>query len=97
MTFQDALAQRLPRIRLPLWSNPDAYLRLPLLADGMHGPWVELYDARGQEACDIPVGTQRLLTFSLEADGRSDYEPYLGTPSPCEQEEGRYARVYLET
>lgn len=96
MTLTEALTQRLPRIRRPNWSNPEAYLRLPLLKDGKHfGPWAELYDAWGQEAIGVPIGSQTVCV--LLGDDTADYEAYAGTVSPHEQDPSRMARLCAES
>jgi hypothetical protein len=94
MTISEALAQRVPRIRKPVWTNAHAYLRLPLLDDGQYGPWAELYDDVTQaEVLDVRPGSQRLFVLPmLEEDG---YEVYAGPVSPFEAH--NFARVYHET
>lgn len=94
MKISEALAQRIPRVRLSVWADPHAYLRLPLLVDGKIGPWAELYDERTQrDVLGIKPGSQRILV--LGASDTADYEVYTGPVSDYEQE--NYARVYLES
>ncbi len=92
MTIQEALAQRLPRVRKPEWANPQAYLRLPLLTTG-YGPWAELYDDVTQrDVLGVRPGSQRLLTITMMDD--DGYEPFTGEASPFEQE--GFAKTYAE-
>ncbi len=94
MKLKEALAQRIPRIRQSIWANPDAYLRLPLLADGKIGAWAELYDERTQrDVLGITPGSQRILV--IRADDGLDYDVYTGSASSYEQE--NFAKVYLES
>ena len=92
MTLKEALKNRIPRVRLPHWANPDSYLRLPLLSGGYVGPWAELYDDCGQSALDIPVGSQRILVVH-DSDGR--WERYDCAAHPAESE--NYAKGYVES
>ncbi len=95
MTIKEALNQRIPRVRLAKWANPGAYLRLPLMADGAFGPWAELYDKWGQDACEIREGSQRVCV--LLGDHGEDYEPYTGAASEMEKHPENYARSYVES
>lgn len=93
MKVKEALEQRIPRIRLSVWANPHAYLRLPLLADGKIGPWAELYDEGTQrDVLNIRPGSQRILILGGD---ESDYEVYTGPVSAYEQE--NFAKGYLES
>lgn len=92
MTAQEALDNRIPRIRKPVWANPNAYMRLPLMEKG-YGPWAELYDDRSQEMMEIRPGSQLVLVLNLGDD--KDWEVYSGPISPHEKE--GYAKVYLES
>lgn len=97
MTFREAEDRRIPRIRLPHWSNPHAYLRLPLLADGMTGPWAELYDEGCQrDVLHIRPRSQRIPAFGVYLT-ETDWEPYTGPVSEFEQHEEAFARGYLES
>lgn len=95
MTPKEAAAQRIPRIRLPSWANPNAYIRLPLMANGMVGPWAELYDEWGQLACEIPIGSQRLLMLDSAFCDEEGYELYSGQPHEAEKD--NYAATYTES
>lgn len=93
MTIQQAIQQRIPRVRLKQW-GPDAYLRLPLFKNGTSGPWAELYDERTQaEVLEIRPGSQRVLVIS---DDNDQYEPFTGSPSTFEQHANNFARIYAE-
>lgn len=95
MTIREALKARIPRVRQSQWANPNAYLRLPLFKDGLHGPWTELYDdGVQQDVLGVRPGSQRLLTLFMLDD---EVEPYIGPVSPFEQHAENYARVYSET
>ena len=92
MTIREALDKRIPRIRKSAWSNV-AYLRLPLLENGKEGPWAELYDRYGQQACGVKVGSDRLMIIGpqLEDDG---YEEFTGEIAP--EEKDNFAASYSE-
>lgn len=95
MKLQEALDARIPRIRATVWANDNAYLRLPLMANGTYGPWAELYDDRVQlDVLGVKPGSQKILILSPMADG-DGYEPYTGPVSPYEAE--NFAKVYLES
>ena len=92
MTIKEALQNRIPRVRLPVW-NEKAYLRLPLTENNMFGPWAELYDRYGQEALGYGVGTQKIAIHTMfEDDG---YEVYEGEPD--ESEKNNYSKIYSES
>jgi hypothetical protein len=81
ITVKEAKEKQIRRIRMPNW-NPKAYLKLDFTPDGLCGPWVSLYDEDGQNALNIPVGSQKVLIFSIiDAVG---YEIYTGEPSKWE-------------
>jgi len=95
----EACQKRIPRVRLKIWANPNAYLRLPLMAapDGkkFYGPWAELYDDYTQEeVLGIRPGSQRIPLPTLMNE--KDFEPYTGTISPHEQDPENFARGYAE-
>lgn len=95
MNIQQALDNRIPRIRKSNWANPDAYIRLPLLADGKTGPWAELYDDRTQkDVLDVAPGSQKLCVFLPEVYLDGEYEVYDGSISDYEQD--NYAKLYVE-
>ena len=97
MTIQEALDQRIPRVRKPVWANPQAYLRLPLRPGGAIGPWAELYDDLCQaEVIQVRPGSQRLCPMLPEIAGDDGYERYTGPVSPFEQDKQNLARNYLE-
>lgn len=96
MNEQEACKKRIPRIRRSKWANPNAYLRMPLLADGLSGPWAELYDDDAQErVLGIRPGSQRILM--IVASDVDDFEVYTGPVSPHEQDPENYAHGYLES
>ena len=85
MTIKEALDKRIPRVRKTKWAG-EAYLRLPLLADGKVGPWASLYSEYEQkELLKIPVGSQKLCVFMPDVAGDSGYVPYKGKPSSFEE------------
>jgi hypothetical protein len=95
MKIQEAIKARIPRIRQSVWANPHAYLRLPLMAGGTHGPWAELYDDRVQrDVLGIRPGSQRMCVALPEVAGSDGFEPYTGPISPYEAE--GFAKTYLE-
>ena len=97
MTLQEALAQRIPRVRNSIWHNPNAYIRLPLFKDGTSGPWAELYDDVTQEdVLKIRPGSQKIITMGdhMQID---EFEIYDGPVSPHENDEENFARAYVES
>ncbi len=86
MTIREAIDQRVPRVRIAYW-NKEAYLRLPLLENSMHGPWCQLIDPASQAV----VGYDQILVTQLINDCCSEYEPYLGP-----KHENEHA-LYVET
>ncbi len=98
MTIREAIAQRIPRVRRPMWANPGSYVRLPLLPDGMAGPWAELYDEPVQrDVLKIRPGSQREMCVGPNADTPDDFEPYDGPPSEFERVPENFAWRYAET
>jgi hypothetical protein len=93
MTIKQAIDTRIPRVRKPIW-NAKAYMRLPLLRGGTHGPWAELYDEPGQLACDVKVGSQKFCVALHEVLSDDGYEAYEGQPHPAEQV--NFAATYSE-
>ena len=96
MTLNEAIEQRIPRVRQAIWSNPNSYLRLPLFKNGLSGPWAELYDDDCQErVLEIRPGSQRIIMMGeyMTEDG---FEVYAGPVSPHEQDEENFARTYAE-
>jgi hypothetical protein len=97
MTIEEAINRRIPRVRRPMWANPRAYVRLPLLADGMAGPWAELYDDGVQsEVLGIRPGSQREMCIGENARRPDDFVPYEGAPSEFEKHAENFARSYVE-
>jgi len=93
MTIGDALAKRIPRVRLPVWANEETYYRLPLLKDGNYGPWAELYDSQSEQI-GIKDGCAIMILGRTTEDG---YEEYTGPISAIEQREGQMASGYQES
>jgi hypothetical protein len=69
MTIDEALSRGIKRIKLSVWSNPNAYLRISSL-------WRTLFDDIGQRALGIPVGSQSFLKFKM--GNGNDWEEYFG-------------------
>lgn len=81
---------------LTIWANPNAYLRLPLFAQG-HGPWAELYDEMCQlNGLDIRPGSQRICIVAHRSDDENDWEAYDGTVSEYEKDPNNFAMGYVE-
>ncbi len=94
MTLREALNQRIPRVRQAHWAYEDTYLRLPLLPNGIVGPWAELYGDREQTILGLPVGSQRVpWMFTDDSDA---WEIYTGPASIHEQDPENYAKGYSE-
>jgi hypothetical protein len=97
MTLNDAIKQRIPRMRNPIWANPNAYLRMPLLSNNNCGPWMELYDDVTQEhVLEIRPGSQHVMAMG-EHMYLDDFEIYDGPVSPHEQNAESFARTYAES
>lgn len=95
MNIAEALSQRIPRVRQPEWANQAAYLRLPLLANGLVGAWAELYDEIGQrDVLDIKPGSQKIPTFLSQDEG---FEAYTGAISEYEADVDNFAKTYTES
>jgi hypothetical protein len=97
MTLQEAMDQRIPRVRQPIWANPNCYLRLPLLKDGHRGGWAELYDELGQkEALGIRPGSQKICVALPDVASQDGYEVYSGPVSEYEADKENFAGAYEE-
>lgn len=79
MTIDEAVENGISRVRRPMWSNPNAYVRLDLV-DGGRGPWLRLYDRTSQEAIGEPT-PQVAPCFN---DSLTDYEEYTGPIDPVD-------------
>lgn len=66
MTLQEALDNRIPKVRLPNWSE-EAYVAFDFFEDGTHGPWAHVIDASGQ----IDV-----MLFEFVLDQSDEWEEY---------------------
>jgi hypothetical protein len=98
MTIHEAIRQRIPRVRREEWANLCAYVRLPLLAGGMAGPWAELYDEPAQrDVLGIRPGSQREFCVGANAETPNDFVRYDGPPSEFEQHPENFAWRYAET
>ncbi len=75
MTITDAIRSGIKRIRRPNWANPNAYVCLTLLPDGMAGPWSYLFDRPCQEAINCPTPQELMIL----GDTTDDYEEYVGS------------------
>jgi hypothetical protein len=96
MTITEAIQQRIPRVHKAIWANPDAYLRLPLFAEGA-GPWAELYDEIVQlKVLDIRPGSQRVCVIGQLAEAEDDWEAYRGAVSEYEKDPKNFAKNYVE-
>lgn len=91
VTITEAMSNGVLRVRLNQWANPNAYLLLPLLPDGGHGPWTELYDPPSQGVLGIRPGSQRILSFTMT---NSDWVEYGDEPSEWEWHPDNYANLY---
>ena len=77
LSLNDAVKFRIPRLRLPHWSNPRDYIRIDITEDGELGPWFHLYSpghaSLGQKN-PLPV---LWSVVGIDPD-RKVYLPYLG-------------------
>lgn len=97
MTLREAINQRIPRIRQPIWANENAYIRLPLMKDGQHGPWAELYDdACQRDVLSIRPGSQRICVVLPEVADQDGFDVYSGPVSEYESDKENFARAYEE-
>lgn len=97
MNIADAIRLRIPRICKPKWciGNSNEYIRLPLLAEGVEGPWAEHYsNLPYPDLTDIKPGSQKLLCILPEVLNDEGYEPYEGPISSYEAE--NFAKDYVE-
>lgn len=74
MTIQMALQKRIRFVRLPEW-EPTAHIELPLLTDGIHGPWAIIRDVSnesqifiGQLLTDLSNRYEVLQSLPKESD-----------------------------
>lgn len=82
LSIEDAWKQRVARLRRPIWANPLDHLKLDLIGENRHGPWVHLFSPFNQE-CNgrDPVD---LLCIQIDCAERA-YVPYTG-PLPDSEE-----------
>jgi hypothetical protein len=74
MSMSQAVQRGISRLRELQWADPHTYLRLDLLENGMHGPWVHLY---------IPNAEPEHLLCTIGFDWDSvDAEEYTGPLHP---------------
>jgi hypothetical protein len=93
MTINRAISDGVRFVRLPQW-EPSAHIELPLLGNGLVGPWAIVRDVSGETS---------LFIGALRRDTESRYEAWApppatnavdphaqpsGTPSPREQKHG---------
>jgi hypothetical protein len=77
MKISEAIDAKIKRVRQPIWSNENAYLKLPINDVGeVNGVWCYLFDEYGQKALDIEVGSQPILLFTINND--DGYEKFVG-------------------
>jgi len=76
MTIKEAIEQRIPRIRKPIWGYPNAYLRLTYTNNDVN-IWTQLYSRDEQEAANLPTPQEVLIT-SLYDKNDNDYILYEG-------------------
>ena len=74
MTLGDAAKKGIARVRLPIWANKNAYMKIDLVGGGRLGPWGKLYERGTQEAIGEP--TPQIL--SVIGDTSDGYEEYTG-------------------
>ena len=81
MTLREAVAKRIERLRNPKWANPMDHLKLDLIGESGHGPWLHLFCPFNQE-CNgrDPVD---FLMFDFDWDER-EWVAYKG-PLPDSQ------------
>ena len=77
LSLNDAVRFRIPRLRLPHWSNPRDYIRIEITEDGELGCRFQLYS---HALSYLGVSNPQIVTWaSVEADpDLRVYLPYLG-------------------
>ncbi len=78
MTIQEAFKKGIRRIYLKRWVT-GAYLELPLLPGGMHGPWISLIDPVSQKMLGDVSIPQKILSLSYDTDKEDEYFEYKGS------------------
>jgi len=66
MTVQEALDQRIGKIRLPEWAE-GSYVSFDFLEGGTYGPWAHVKD---------PSGETDIFVFKLLEDKSDEWEEY---------------------
>lgn len=77
MTLNQAAARGIRRVKLPSWTGE--YLKIDILQDGGHGPWVRLYSPV-QSAIGEPT-PQLFLALGSVFDS-DEWEEYSGPIEP---------------
>lgn len=79
MTISELFAKGVRQFRDPKW-NEQAYLEFTYVdeAQKLHGPVLRLVDPPGQEAMNIPIGSQELLHIYCDGDGWEEFMPQGG-------------------
>ena len=83
MKLSEAAKAGIRRVRKAIWASPGAYLRIDIMPDGSHGPWLRLYDRPNQEAIEEPTPQQ----FLHLGDSDCDYEEYTGPKDTADTED----------
>ncbi len=78
MTLSEAAAIGMSRVRLPVWADPQAYLKMTLPPRGGRGVWVELFERKTQEYTGEPT-PQKILCVE---DDEGGFVEYVGKRDP---------------
>jgi hypothetical protein len=81
-SIMDAVSRGIERVRLPIWADPFDHIKIDLMGDGGHGPFLHLYGPsnkaiNGQD----PVS----MLFSTIGVGTKEWVEYTG-PLPTSEE-----------
>ena len=74
MTIKEIMGKGITKIRLPVWVNPNAHLKLDKFEDGTYGPWAHLFDEWGQRALGLEIGSQEVLIYELKETNWEEFK-----------------------
>jgi hypothetical protein len=86
ISINQAVEQKILRIRLPIWRNPKDYLKLTIV-DGKLGPWIRLYSPINMMINNrnpVEILWPIAMKEHPKANVAQQYVPYLGDLDPDE-------------